>query len=206
MKIGIIGAGSMGKPIASQFAAAGHEVIIANSREPESLADFAKATGVIAGRKYDAAQQDIIVLAVRWENVEEVLADLDLSGKILVDVTNQMGGAPENRGSHKIQQLAPKAKIIKAFNTLYARYLDGTTAAGRRFLPYAGDDEEAKSTMAKLFEQLGYFPYDVGNLTRGNALMEFGATLSAQHFTVPDSQTPEQVLINEQFNPKAFDF
>ena len=197
MNIGVIGAGAMGKPIAAQFAAAGHDVILANSRGPESLQDFAKSTGLTAGTRFDAAKADIIVLAVRWENRAAALSDLDLTGKILIDVTNQMekGDLPENRGSLLLQSHFPDTKIVKAFNTLYAQYLDGNTTGARRFLAFAGDDDDAKSTVKAIFSAMGYYPYDVGSLALGNATMEFGAVLSAQHFTVPNDKTLTQVLV-----------
>ncbi len=72
--------------------------------------------------------------------------------------------------------------MIKAFNTLFARYITGETAAGKRVLFYGGDDADSKKTAAALFEKMGFAPVDLGTLKEASPMMEFGAPLSGTHF------------------------
>src|SRR5690554_837137 len=90
MKIGIIGAGDIGTAIAKHVTAAGYEVVISNSRGADTLKEKIKQIGgnIIAGSVQEAAEAEVVFLAVRWEHVQEVLSTISLAGKIVVDVTN----------------------------------------------------------------------------------------------------------------------
>lgn len=191
MKIGFIGAGHVGQQLAAQFLKAGHSVVLSNSRGPESLTALADSlgAGAKAGTIEEAGSQDIVVLATLWPAVATVLDKApDWNGRILIDATNQVPDpvldGPE-RGSLVVAKHAPGAHVIKAFNTLFAEFMDGEIASGRRVLFFAGDSAEAKQRVEPLFKELGYEPVDLGSLAQGNPMMEFPAgPLSGKHFVV----------------------
>src|SRR5918999_1550540 len=129
MKIGIIGAGGIAKAIAKQALGAGYEVIVSNSRGPETLESVVQAlgAGATAGSVRAAAQADVVVLAVQWSNVANALAGLpDWNGRILIDATNPTAGPPDFKlaeldgktSSQVVASLAPGARVVKALNTL----------------------------------------------------------------------------------------
>lgn len=195
MKIGFIGAGHVGQRLATQFLKAGHSVVLSNSRGPESLSDLATSlgSGAKAGTIKEAGSQEIVVLATLWPAVSTVLNDLpDWNGRILIDATNQIPDPILDgpvRGSQLVAQYAPGANVIKAFNTLFARFMDGEIDSGRRVLFFAGDSSEAKQRVKLLFEKLGYAPVDLGDLAQANPIMEFPAgPLSGTHFIVPKNE------------------
>src|SRR5438094_7266745 len=98
MKIGIIGAGGIAQAIAKQALGADYEVILSNSRGPETLKAVVQGlgAGAAAGSVLEAAQADIVVLAVQWSNVVKALVGLpDWNGRILIDATNPTDGPPD---------------------------------------------------------------------------------------------------------------
>jgi predicted dinucleotide-binding enzyme len=177
MDIGIIGAGNIGSALARQFAKAGHRVAIANSRGPETLADLVES---IPGdiRATDAAGAaefgDVVVETVPLKNVRDLPHD-KLAGKVVIDTANyypgrdgeiDFGGA--STSVWVAEQLGGPA-VVKAFNTIYARKLAGDDRADlppedRLVIPIAGDDEQAKATVAGLIEEIGFGPLDTGSL------------------------------------------
>src|SRR5690606_33900581 len=90
MKIGIIGAGAIGSTIAKHVTEAGYVVVISNSRGADTLKEKIKEIGlnIIAGSLQEAAQADVVFLAVRWEHTQEALSAISLKGTIVIDVTN----------------------------------------------------------------------------------------------------------------------
>ena len=148
MKIGIIGAGGIGQAFAGQLVKAGYEVIISNSRSPESLAEVVRALGPnsTAGTREQAAQADVVQLAVRWDQVPKALADLPpWNGRILIDSTNaatatakglQAADLKGKASSEFVASLAPGARVVKAGNTLVRAMLaaDPRVAGGHRVL------------------------------------------------------------------------
>jgi 8-hydroxy-5-deazaflavin:NADPH oxidoreductase len=196
MRFGTIGAGTIGTALARHAVAAGHKVTLSNSRGPDTLAELVAELGPLAtaGTVAEAAQADIVFLAVGYLQVPDALADLpDLGGRILVDTTNQfqlIDGqyAPvdlgERTGSEVIADHAPGARVIKAFNTLYAGFIepDPRHEVGRQVVFYAGDDAEAKTTFEAVLDEFGFAPVDVGGLRDGGRLMQVdGGPLSALH-------------------------
>src|SRR5882762_10132725 len=122
MKIGIVGGGGIGQAFAGQVAKAGYEVIISNSRGPESLADVVKQLGprIKAGTRQEAAQADVVVIAVRWQQLRPALSDLPpMNGRILIDCTNPIvkPGFPlpelnDSTSSEVVALLAPGARVV----------------------------------------------------------------------------------------------
>ncbi|MDC3960087.1 NADPH-dependent F420 reductase [Polyangium jinanense] len=185
MKIGIIGAGSIGKALAGHMASTGHEVLVSNSRGPESLSGLVAELGprARAGTRQEAAATDLVMLSVPWEQVPEALSGLPAwKDRILVDATNpvlqpgfrlaDLGG---RTSSEVVASLAPGARVVKAANTLRAAVLaaDPRQAGGRRVLFMSGDDEAAKAEVRGLFEKAGFATLDLGGLSMGGKLQQF---------------------------------
>jgi hypothetical protein len=177
--IAMIGTGSVGGALGPRFAGLG-ERIVYGSRTPEAerIAALVERTG--AGTKAlapDAAARacDTIVLAVPCFAVEATVKSFgDLAGKLIVDVTNPLSfrdnivvGAevPANSGAEFIQSLAPGARVVKAFNTIYYTVMAvPETAGGSVSVLISGDDAGAKARVAKLASGVGFQPIDVGPL------------------------------------------
>jgi predicted dinucleotide-binding enzyme len=195
MDFGTIGAGTVGQGIASHLVAAGHRVVLSNSRGSASLSDVVARLGPLAtaGTVAEAAAADMVFLAVRWPDIPAALADVPIwDGRILVDTSNQATGptpadyvdlGPET-GSEFVARHAPGARMVKAFNTLYAQYIvpDPRHTEGRQLLFYAGDDEDAKADFRAVADGMGFAPVDAGSLREGGRLMQVGGgLLSALH-------------------------
>jgi predicted dinucleotide-binding enzyme len=186
MKIGIIGAGGIAQAVARQGLGAGYEVILSNSRGPESLKAVVQTlgAGAAAGSVRDAAQADLVVLAVQWPNVAKALAGLpNWEGRTLIDATNPTAGPPDFKladlggktSSQVVASLAPGARVVKAFNTLTVANLsaDPREAGGRRVLFMSGDDASAKKEVATVLDRIGFATIDLGSLAIGGALQQF---------------------------------
>lgn len=185
MHIGIIGAGGIGQAIAGHLAKAGYEVVLSNSRDPQSLAKVVRDLGPRARAvpREEAAKADIVFLAVRWPQVTDALSGLpDWNERILIDATNPVAGAdsrtvdPHGRTSSEIVAgLAPGARVVKACNTLLRAVLaaDPHEGGGRRVLFMSGDDLPAKTTAKAVLERAGFATIDLGDLISGGKLQQF---------------------------------
>ncbi|WP_341312109.1 NADPH-dependent F420 reductase [Paraburkholderia sp. IMGN_8] len=177
MKIGILGAGFIGRALATLATNCGHEVMISNSRDPQTLTNTAAAIGCTPGTAEEAAKfGDVVVVAVPFRNIQALPAAA-LDGKIVIDTCNyypERDGhieALDNRTITTSQMMAaalPGAKVVKAFNAILAKDLetDGKPAGtpNRRALPLAGDDQEARRVVSALLDQFGFDPLDTGTL------------------------------------------
>jgi 8-hydroxy-5-deazaflavin:NADPH oxidoreductase len=201
MRFGTIGAGTIATALARHAIKAGYAVTLSNSRGPGTLGDLVAELGPLAsaGTVAEAAQGDIVFLAVGYLQVPDALEGIvDFGGRILVDTTNQfqlIDGeyAPldlgEQTGSEVVASHAPGARVIKAFNTLYAGFIepDPRHEAGRQVVFYAGDDADAKKTVHGVLDEFGFAPVDVGDLRDGGRLMQVdGGFLSALHVLKQD--------------------
>lgn len=183
IKIGIIGAGSIGTALSKHLIESGYHVIISNSRSAHTLKDKIKQIGgnIIAGSVQEAAEADVVFLAVRWEHVQEVLSTVSLEGKILVDMTN--ASLPEfvlaepgsKTSSEVVSQWAKGAKVVKAFNTLYAQVLaeNPQVGGGNRVIFYSGNNDDAKDVVLDIINRIGFAGVDLGNLHEGGKLQRF---------------------------------
>ena len=181
MRYAIIGSGKVGQALATAFARKGLEVAIASRRSAEALAPIAKAIGPTISPKSlkDAVQADIVLLAVPFGTQKDIAkAAESWQGKIVIDVTNAYGVAPEELGnlpsSVVISQAFPGAKLVKAFNSLPAEVLaeDPNVKGGRRVVLLSSDDEGAAAQVATLVEQLGFAPVQLGKLAEGGLLIQ----------------------------------
>lgn len=183
--IGIIGAGAIGAAFARALSRQGIEVVIANSRGPQSLADLVAELGPTAraGTREEAAAQAIVLVAVNWSKLPTALAGLpDFGGRIVIDANNPIEAplfkAVDLQGrvsSEVFAEWVPGARVVKAFNHLQAHLVDGDPAAegGRRVLFFSGDSAQAKVEVAALIERLGFFGVDLGSLNVGGRLVQF---------------------------------
>ncbi|WP_199254668.1 NADPH-dependent F420 reductase [Mycolicibacterium mengxianglii] len=195
MNFGTIGAGTIAQALARHLVTAGHRVVLSNSRGPSSLDEVVSNLGTLAsaGTVAHAAEADMVFLTVMWPDIPSALADLPpWDGRILVDATNQFAQTDpvevadlgDQTGSEWVAALAPGARVIKAFNTLHAKYIapDPRHSAGRQVLFYAGDDAASKVTFRELIDSIGFAPVDIGALRDGGRLMQVGGgPLSALH-------------------------
>ena len=190
MTIGIIGSGKIGWTLARLLARAGEDVAIANSRGPETLdervADLdAKVRAVTVD---DAvALGDVVVLAIPWRRREELPDGELFAGKVVVDAMNPYGvrgviDVEPSTSSEEVAKLMPKARLVKAFNTIYYGRLaengrPGAPLEEREVIFLAGDDEEARHVVSGLIEELGFAPYDTGSLAEGGRRQQPGSPI-----------------------------
>lgn len=175
--IAIIGTGDVAKALGPEFAAQGHTIVY-GSRNPdgEKAQDLVKISGAGASAvsPQDAViDADIVVLAVPGLLVEEITRSLgDLSGKIIIDPTNPLERkiltfhhAVETSNAQIIQDIAPDAYVVKAFNTLnWKTMIDPDATGGPVSIPLAGDSRSAKKVVRKLVEGMGLEAIDVGGI------------------------------------------
>jgi hypothetical protein len=185
--VGIIGAGRIGQAMAQTALRAGRQVVIANSRGPESLSAVVEALGdgVSAGTVKDAAAADIVVVAVMWPQVPQAVEGLDWQGRIVIDPTNDFDPSDLDgrTSSEVVADLVAPARVVKTANTLGAAVLrsDPRQAGGRRVIFLSGDDAEAKSEVVALFEGAGFFVVDLGGLRDGGRMQQVGAPLAGHN-------------------------
>jgi predicted dinucleotide-binding enzyme len=185
--VGIIGAGRIGQAMAQTALRAGRQVVIANSRGPESLSAVVEALGqgVSAGTVKDAAAADIVVLAVPWPQVSQAVEGLQWDGRIVLDPTNDFDPSDLDgrTSSEVVADLVAPARVVKAANTLVAAILgsDPHQAGGQRVIFLSGDDDDAKSEVVALFEDAGFFVVDLGGLREGGRMQQVRAPLAGQN-------------------------
>lgn len=180
--IGLIGAGHIGSQLARLAVKHGYQVMLSNSRGPESLATLIAELGpnARAATVAEAASAgDLVVVTIPLKAIKSVPVE-PLAGKIVIDTNNYYperdGHIPEldnesTTTSELLQAHLPKSKVVKAFNHIYAAEL--TThgrpkgASDRRALAIAGDDPAAKAEVARLIDEFGFDTVDAGPLKEG---------------------------------------
>jgi len=176
MDVGIIGAGRLGQAMAQVAVRAGRSVAIANSQEPASLASIASELGVRATTPADAATAATVVIAVPWDRVRAAVHGLDWNERVVIDATNDWAADDfDGRTSSEIvADLVSGARVVKAANTLSAEVLasDPREAGGQRVIFISGDDADAKSLVAALFQDAGFSTIDLGDLATGGAVQQ----------------------------------
>ena len=185
MKIAVIGTGNVGTRLGKLFSLADRQVTMV-SRSLQRAEQVAAALGEnVVGKTYQDAIKDVevVVLATPWlENatIKSIGELRDLSGKIVVDCTNPLAAdymsntlGHTTSSSEEIAKLIPQARVVKAFNTIFADVMqpgkqtfDGYKGTGF----YCGDDPEAKKVVAQLIEDAGFEPVDAGMLKNARYL------------------------------------
>lgn len=180
MKIGIIGAGFVGRAIGKLAVRAGHQAMLSNSRGPQTLFSLRPGLGCEIGTVAEAmAFGEIVVVAVPLL-AYRTLPAAPLAGKLVIDADNYYperdGAVPEldrneTTTSEMLARHLPGARLVKAFNAIPMGDLerDGRPAGtpGRRALPIAGDDATAKAVVAELIDSFGFDVVDAGALAEG---------------------------------------
>ncbi|MCB0306006.1 MAG: NAD(P)-binding domain-containing protein [Calditrichaeota bacterium] len=187
MKIGILGSGIVGKTLAGGFLKHGYEVM-AGSRQPEKLQDWKAEIGPklqTGNYSETAAFADIIVLAVKGTVARDVLklAGIDnLSGKTVLDATNPIADAAPVNGvlqffssldeslMEQLQNLAPKANFVKAFNSVGAHVMVNPKFETRPTMFICGNNEAAKEITKKILDQFGWEVEDMGGTEAARAI------------------------------------
>ena len=178
--IGLIGAGHIGSQLARLAVRHGYDVVVSNSRGPETLKELVSELGprARASTPREAAEAgDIVVVTIPLKNIGD-LPPVPLTGKIVIDTNNYY---PERDGhiaeldqertttSELLQRHLPNSKVVKAFNHIYAAELtthnQPAGTPNRRALAIAGNDAEAKRVVAQLIDQFGFDVVDIGPLS-----------------------------------------
>lgn len=192
MTYSIVGSGSIGTALARQFAKAGVEVRVANTRGPESIDALREKYGsnIVAADLSEALQADVVILALPFSAVENVLSQgKNWEGKIIVDATNaidfpsftptDLGGKPS---SQVVADYVPAASVVKGFNHLAANILARDADRGRKYDArtqfISGKDEKAKAVIKDLMEKMGFAVVDLGTIGGGGLLHQFGGPLA----------------------------
>jgi NADPH-dependent F420 reductase len=185
MKVGIIGAGNMGSAFARRLNAAGHDVFI-TSRDIEDARKVAAAVGV---RVRPVPQQqladsvDVVIAATPFPNqVDALRASGRLDGKTVIEISNpmkeDMSGLAvglTTSAAEEVAKAAQGAKVVKAFNTVFAQVLGHQPASGAKVqVFYAGDDDAAKEVVRSLIESMDFEPVDAGPLSNARYLEPVG--------------------------------
>ncbi len=179
---GFIGSGNIGSTVARLAVTAGHDVVLSNSRGPDSLSDLVSDLGdhARAATAAQAAQAgDVVVVTIPLGNYRQVPVEA-LAGKIVIDTMNyypQRDGsiaeldAATTTSSELLQAHLRAARVIKGFNNIFFQHLrDLPRPAGsfdRSALAIAGDDAEAKRRVSELLDEIGYDTVDLGPLSEG---------------------------------------
>lgn len=177
MKIAVLGTGSVGGVLGCRWARVGHDVFFGD-REPASAkvctvverAGFRATAGTCAAA---IAAADVVLLAIPWDQTRSVLEGAaSLDGKILMDCINPLTSDLQDltlghttSAAEQIAQWFPTARVVKAFNTLSAATMENPRYgefAANVFI--CGDDEDAKTTVKQLAEELGFDPIECGPL------------------------------------------
>jgi NADPH-dependent F420 reductase len=211
MQIAIIGAGNVGKALASTLTRAGHDVTI-SAAHPDHARDAASATGATAATSNQEAAKgaELVVLAVPATAVVSVASELqsDLDGKVVIDVANRPTPNPEGPATsiaEELQERVPNAKVVKAFNTLFASRQAQPDVAGIPSDAFvAGDDDAAKRTVLDVVESAGFRPVDAGSLASARTL-EGMAWLNIQRNLAGGTWQEAWVLVGPDTLPTSDD-
>lgn len=189
--LGFLGAGRLAQMLAPKAAKAGWQVVISNSRGPDSLSDLVNSLGenISAATPADMVKaSDVIVLAVRWPQLPDATKGLDWTGKIVIDATNnRLGPKPEDLieiggglSSDIVRELVPGGRLVKAFNhepiPVFDKSLPPQGDAKVLFL--AGSDSQANAVVAQLMRDLGAEPFDLGPIDQDGTLIAMGGPLT----------------------------
>lgn len=179
MKIGIIGAGRMAQSVGLLAAKAGHQVMLSNSRGPETIRHIGQQIGCEVGTVDEVAAFGEMIVAAIHLQMSPAIPAKPLAGKIVLNPQNyfaHFGSVPELESgelttAEVLARILPGSKVVKALNSILVEDVVPDAhphgAKDRRALPIAGDDTEAKATVAIFLDQIGYDSVDVGDLADG---------------------------------------
>jgi predicted dinucleotide-binding enzyme len=202
--VGLIGSGNIGSTVARLAVDAGHDVVLSNSRGPETLKDLVEELGphARAATAAEAAEAgDVVVVTVPLKAYRDVPV-APLAGKVVIDTNNYY---PERDGhfpelddesttvSELLQAHLPESRVVKGFNNIVAAHLGELArpagAADRSALAIAGDDADAKATVTTLLDSLGYDTVDAGPLAEGWRFQRDTAAYGVPYIAAPPDLT-----------------
>lgn len=180
MKLGILGAGLIAQAVATLALKNGHEVMVSNSRGPQTLGDLTASLGCQAGTAEEAAVfGDMVLVAIPFHACR-TLSGASLAGKVVMDACNHYPGrdgadaaldAMTDTSGQVLARQLPGARVVKVFNAIMARDIvshareSGVSGASdRRALPIAGDDATARQQVIAFLDEIGYDAVDTGPL------------------------------------------
>ncbi len=179
---GFIGSGHIGSTVARLAVDAGHDVVMSNSRGPDTLADLIADLGprsCAATVEEAAGAGDVVVVTIPLGSYRSVPSE-PLRGKVVIDTMNYYpdrdGRIPEldessTTTSELLQAHLPESRVVKAFNNIFYQHLAAlprpSGAPDRSALPIAGDDAEAMALVTRLLDEIGYDALDLGPLSEG---------------------------------------
>ena len=181
MKVAIIGTGNIGKALGGTLTRAGHDVTLA-AQDPEKTRAVAADVGASAAAepREAARDADVVILAVPYRALEDVAKEIGPSadGTVVIDVTNPLtpdysdletAGGPS--AAERLAKALPKAKVVKAFNTIFGSVQANPTALGTTVDGlFATDDDGARETVTELLSSAGFRPVDAGSLEAARQL------------------------------------
>ena len=202
--VGLIGSGNIGSTVARLAVDAGHDVVLSNSRGPETLKDLVEELGphARAATAAEAAEAgDVVVVTVPLKAYRDVPV-APLAGKVVIDTNNYY---PERDGrfpelddesttvSELLQAHLPESRVVKGFNNIVAAHLGELArpagAADRSALAIAGDDADAKATVTTLLDSFGYDTVDAGPLAEGWRFQRDTAAYGVPYIAAPPDLT-----------------
>ena len=202
MKIGVIGSGNIGGAVGTLWVKAGHQVLF-SSRNPENLKPLVDGLGPLAraGTVREALKfGDAVFIAVPYGAYPQIGKDYarELAGKIVLDAGNAVL-ARDGEISKEAREIGigatstkylPKARIVRAFNTLGSRIVtESAHRPGERMaIPIAGDDKEALALASRLVRDAGFDPVIIGSLESAKLFAQ-GGPLYGQQITASEMQT-----------------
>lgn len=194
MRIGVLGAGGMGGRLGTIWSRCGHEVTFSYARSQEKLEKLAQEAGATARSGTPAqavADADVVLIAVHWSRIDDVLAQAgDLSGKVVLTCSLAMSEdnshlvlGHTSSGPEALAEKAPGAQVVGAFNTIPGEILFPLFEAKGKDqtspdLIYCGDNRAAKERVAVLIRDVGFNPVDLGKLRSSRYMEPFGLVVS----------------------------
>jgi len=179
MKVTLIGSGNMGSALATQISKGGHALVI-TGRNADKAKELARTTGAVFKDKAAADGADVVVVATAYPDAVAALRSAgDLNGKVIVDITNPVTAdymgltiGHSTSAAEEIQKAFPGAKVVKAFNTVFAQVVAGGPELAGATVPvyFAGDDAAAKETVKSLILSMAFAPVDAGGLRNARYL------------------------------------
>lgn len=190
--IGIIGSGNIGRGLAKHLSTTSFNVLITNSRGPESLQSLVNEIGgslSAVSVEEAVSQSDVLFIAVPWTNLQDVSKEISkVKNKIIIDATNNIVSVSPFRvedlhGKSTGEVTAsylPGHRIVKGFNTLGAGILSQSpkSAEGSKVIMISGDDQQAKKEVQSIVTAMGFSAIDLGNLHDGGKMQDVGGAFS----------------------------
>jgi predicted dinucleotide-binding enzyme len=180
MKIAILGAGNIGRTLGGKWVGTGHDVLF-GVRDPHSAKTISALKQVAGARATDVPaaihNSDVILFSVPWKTVPEIAQAnaVDLNDRLLIDATNNFGG-PVINNLQVLRDAVPEAKIYRAFNSLGWEVFANPVIGGQTAdMFYSGPDDETRSQIHKLIEEVGIHPIWVGDNDRIHLVDNIGA-------------------------------